>query len=126
MIDYIVCPKTVFLPLPSAQWSSGSQGSGSHEAVLDFILSTLITPRTVSAIIHAAKKLVCSNVMAMGPSGGTPTASGSSTLPPDIEVQHGIALLTTALRAIDTCLQVWTEMLKRGTKEACPKVDPKS
>ena len=26
-------------------------------------------------------------------------------MPPDIEVQHGIALLTTALRAIDTCLQ---------------------
>ena len=52
--------------------------------------------------MHAAKKLVCSNVMAMGPVGST---GGTVPLPPDIEVQHGIALLTTALRAIDTCLQ---------------------
>ena len=93
------------LPPPSSlqQWpASDGAAAGSNEAVLDFILSTLITPRTVSAIVHAAKKLVCSNVMAMGPVGST---GGTVPLPPDIEVQHGIALLTTALRAIDTCLQ---------------------
>ena len=93
------------LPPPSSlqRWpASDGAAAGSNEAVLDFILSTLITPRTVSAIVHAAKKLVCSNVMAMGPVGST---GGTVPLPPDIEVQHGIALLTTALRAIDTCLQ---------------------
>ncbi|GAX81490.1 hypothetical protein CEUSTIGMA_g8919.t1 [Chlamydomonas eustigma] len=84
----------------TGEWSSNGPNS-SQEAILDFILSTLITPRTVSAIVHAAKKLVCSNVMAMGPSGSIPAQS----LPPDIEVQHGIALLTTAMRAVDTCLQ---------------------
>ncbi len=46
--------------------ASSPGAASSHEAVLDFILSTLITPRTVSAIVHATKKLICANVIAMG------------------------------------------------------------
>ena len=60
----------------------------------------------MSSILHAAKKLVCCNVMAM--STGMGGRGGAPSLPPDVEVQHGIALITTALRAVDTCLQVYT------------------
>eukprot|EP00955_Chlamydomonas_euryale_P008778 93588-Chlamydomonas_euryale.AAC.1 len=35
----------------------GDDTLSSRETVLEFILSTLVTPRTVSAILHAAKKL---------------------------------------------------------------------
>ncbi|KAG1666453.1 hypothetical protein FOA52_015123 [Chlamydomonas sp. UWO 241] len=86
---------------------AGSVGApSSHEAVLEFILSTLITPRTVSAIVHAAKKLVCSNVMAAVAASGQASSTSSTSLPPtEIEVAHGVALLTTALRAVETCLQ---------------------
>ena len=79
--------------------------SGSQEAILDFILSTLISPRTVSSILHASKKLVCANVISLSPSaasvGGLPPVKPA---PPEIEVQHGMALVSTALRAIETCL----------------------
>ncbi len=89
-------------PLP-AQPLEGR--AATHEAVLDFILSTLITPRTVSAVLHAAKKLVSASVL----SGNVPAAPGTGTpeLPPaDADSQHGLALLNTALRAVETCLQV--------------------
>ncbi|GIL60399.1 hypothetical protein Vafri_14847 [Volvox africanus] len=82
---------------------SRADRAATYEAVLDFILSTLIMPRTVSAILHAAKKLVSASV------NGTAalTAGGSPLeLPPgDSDSQHGLALLSTALRAVETCLQ---------------------
>ncbi|EFJ40620.1 hypothetical protein VOLCADRAFT_108077 [Volvox carteri f. nagariensis] len=77
--------------------------AATYEAVLDFILSTLITPRTVSAILHAAKKLVSASVTGTAAltAGGAPLE-----LPPgDSDSQHGLALLSTALRAVETCLQ---------------------
>lgn len=77
----------------SSQWPNG-QRTPTHEVVLDFILSTLITPRTVSAILHAAKKLVSSSVM----------NQDSEAAAQDTEAQHGIALITTAMRAVETCL----------------------
>eukprot|EP00798_Chlamydomonas_sp_ICE-L_P015775 gene15775-21898_t len=82
--------------------------SSTHEAVLDFILSTLITPRTVSAILHAAKKLVCSSLMQEAPPAGT--AASFEYPPDDSEAQHGLALLTTALRAVETCLHAATHL----------------
>ncbi|GLC42508.1 hypothetical protein PLESTB_001105600 [Pleodorina starrii] len=82
---------------------SRADRAATYEAVLDFILSTLITPRTVSAILHAAKKLVSASVngTAALTAGGAPLE-----LPPgDSDSQHGLALLSTALRAVETCLQ---------------------
>jgi hypothetical protein len=87
------------------------RGYPTHEAVLDFILSTLITPRTVSAVLHAAKKLVSSGVMApptmTGPGAAGGPGAAAALLPApglDVDAQHGLALLTTALRAVETCL----------------------
>ncbi len=78
--------------------------------MLDFILSTLITPRTVSAILHAAKKLVSASVNG---SAAAASAGGAAVPEPppqgDSDSQHGLALLSTALRAVETCLQVRTE-----------------
>ncbi|GIL80568.1 hypothetical protein Vretimale_16011 [Volvox reticuliferus] len=82
---------------------SRADRAATYEAVLDFILSTLIMPRTVSAILHAAKKLVSASVngTAALTAGGAPLE-----LPPgDSDSQHGLALLSTALRAVETCLQ---------------------
>jgi hypothetical protein len=89
--------------------------SPAHEAILDFILSTLITPRTVSAVLHAAKKLVCASVMHA--SNGLGGDSSNLEAPPnDTETQHSMALLLTAFRAVETCLhasnQVCREILE--------------
>jgi hypothetical protein len=65
-----------------------------QEPVLDFILSTLITPRTVSAVLHAAKKVLSSSTR---PSKDVPTS--------EVDIQHSLALLSTAMRAVETCLQ---------------------
>lgn len=78
----------------NATWM-GSSRYTPNEATLDFILSSLITPRTVSAIVHAAKNLVCSSISVA--TGGNP--------PSDSETAHSMALLSTALRAIETCLE---------------------
>lgn len=100
-------PATAFRP-PARQDAAGGPSradrAATYEAVLDFILSTLITPRTVSAILHAAKKLVSASV-----TGSAALAAGGAPpeLPPaDSDSQHGLALLSTALRAVETCLQV--------------------
>lgn len=89
--------------------------SPAHEAILDFILSTLITPRTVSAVIHAAKKLVSASMMHVSSSTGaenTPGQAGCELTPPpnDAETQHSMALLTTALRAVETCLHASSQV----------------
>ncbi|KAG2500768.1 hypothetical protein HYH03_001530 [Edaphochlamys debaryana] len=83
---------------------SRADRAATYEAVLDFILSTLITPRTVSAILHAAKKLVSASVT--GSAAANAAGTGTPELPPgDSDSQHGLALLSTALRAVETCLQ---------------------
>eukprot|EP00798_Chlamydomonas_sp_ICE-L_P010137 gene10137-8039_t len=76
-----------------------------HEAVLDFILSTVITPRTISAILHAAKKLTCSSKMQ------EPSSDGGSSIelpPKDAEAKHGLALMSTALRVFESCMSAAT------------------
>ncbi|KXZ46698.1 hypothetical protein GPECTOR_41g662 [Gonium pectorale] len=80
-----------------------AERAATYEAVLDFILSTLITPRTVSAVLHAAKKVVSASVTG---SAALSTGGAPMELPPgDSDAQHGLALLSTALRAVETCLQ---------------------
>mmetsp|Transcript_8096 Transcript_8096/g.19916 ORF Transcript_8096/g.19916 Transcript_8096/m.19916 type:complete len:1220 (-) Transcript_8096:755-4414(-) len=96
-------------------WPSSS--SPAHEAILDFILSTLITPRTVSAVLHAAKKLVGASLMQVSGANGSATgtlelAPGRLLEPPpnDAETQHSLALLSTALRAVETCLHASSQL----------------
>lgn len=98
-------------PITPQGGASRADRASTYEAVLDFILSTLITPRTVSAILHAAKKLVSASVN--GSAAAAASASGAAVPEPppqgDSDSQHGLALLSTALRAVETCLQVLTE-----------------
>lgn len=93
-------------PEATATWMGSSRYSP-NEATLDFILSSLITPRTVSAIVHAAKNLVCSSISVA--TGGNP--------PSDSETAHSTALLNTALRAIETCLEAGVVLTSSNSAE---------
>lgn len=80
----------------------GAHHTVASEAVLDFLLSTLITPRTVSAVMHAAKKMASTSGAGGGLHAEAPVI--------DAESQHHVALLTTTMRAVATCLHAATHL----------------